>query len=144
VAADLDGDGQTEEILVDSLDRHLAIRDGDVYYRSRAKWTVVQADLGDTDQDGLTEVVTLLDSADGRHLGLFAYFGGAYRERLVTQSIVPRPLAIRVVQDTSLLASRSGDAVELTQQTGAGDRTQRIFLRWNGFGFTQIEVVATP
>jgi hypothetical protein len=136
---DLDGDGVAEEVLFDPQDRSLSITDGEVSYHTRAKWLVVQAALGDTDHDGLTEVVALLDSAKGRHLGLFAYFGGEYRERLVTQAIVPRPLAIEV------MSLAQGDIVALVQAV-AGDATitQRTFLRWNGFGFTRIEATAGP
>ena len=53
--------------------------------------------MGDTDHDGLLEVVTLVDGDDGRHIGLFAYFGGEYRERLVTQELSPRPRSLQVV-----------------------------------------------
>ncbi len=138
-AVDLDGDGREEEVLFDPEDRSLSITDGEVSYHSRAKWLVVQAALGDTDHDGLTEVVALLDSTKGRHLGLFAYFGGEYRERLVTQAIVPRPLEIEV------MSLAQGDIVVLVQEvTTDATSTQRTFLRWNGFGFTRIETTADP
>jgi hypothetical protein len=128
---DLDADGTPEQVLIDAGDRSLLISDGAFSYRSRDKWRIFQAVLGDTDRDGLTEVVTLLDSVDGRHLGLFAYFGGEYRERLVTQEIIPTPLAIQVTD--------SGQVV-LIQEPAAGETAPgRALLRWNGFGFTRIE-----
>ena len=66
---------------------------------------MVEALLGDTDRNGLPEVVTLLDP-DGRHLGLFAYFGGEYRERLVTQR----------AHDPAAQAAWSLVRVELTEE----------------------------
>jgi hypothetical protein len=147
--ADLDGDGTVEQVLVDPTDRSLSIRDGDVYYRSRGRWRVVQAVLGDTDHDGLTEVVALLDSAEGGHLGLFSYFGGQYRERLVTQEISPVPLSIEVVDGSEVppgtdslgSASTVGDVVVLVQRASGKTQYERTFLRWNGFGFTRIVTV---
>jgi hypothetical protein len=84
-------------------------------------------------------VVALLDSQDGRHLGLFAYYGGEYRERLVTQEMTPAPISIEVVDYAQ------GDAIVLLQQPRAGQTApQRILLRWNGFGFTRIQPATTP
>jgi hypothetical protein len=149
-SADLDGDGSLEQVLLDPYDRSLSISDDAVYYQSRDKWTVVQAALGDTDGNGLTEVVALLDSEKGRHLGLFAYFGGQYRERLVTAAIFPAPIAIgllkadRVLEReySGALAHVTGDVVELFELATDASVTTRVFLRWNGFGFTRIEVGA--
>ncbi len=129
-SADLDGDGALESALIDPTEHYLSITDGAVYYRSRHKWRVVQAVLGDADGDGLTEVITLLDSAKGRHLGLFAYYGGEYRERLVTQIIDPAPVAFEVVGDSIVIVQE-----DLPGRTGL----VRTLLRWNGFGFTRIE-----
>lgn len=155
VQADLDGDGTLEQIEIDPQDDSLTITDGSVFYRSRDKWRVVQALLGDTDHDGLTEVITLLDSAKGRHLGLFAYFGGAYRERFVTQAIDPAPTAIEVLTgeatdqatgnstssgSASDVGEADGDLVVLIQPPpDAGSEPQRTLLRWNGFGYTRVE-----
>jgi hypothetical protein len=152
-SADLDGDGSQEEILVDTADFSLSFRDGAVVYHSREEWRIVQAVLGDTDRDGLTEVVTLLDSEDGRHLGLFAYFAGEFRERLVTQAISPAPIAIEIVDcsqnadsaggDES--AAADGDVIVLVQEPAAGQTAaRRTLLRWNGFGFTRIKAAAGP
>ncbi len=96
IEADLDGDGSMETVLLDPSDHTLAIDDGADSYRSRDRWRVIQAALGDTDGDGLPEVIALLDSQAGRHLGLFAYFGGVYRERLVSQPLDPAPTSFRV------------------------------------------------
>jgi hypothetical protein len=128
--ADLDGDGNGESIRVDGGAASLTISDGDTVYHSRDKWRVVDAVLGDADRDGFLEVVTLLDSDDGRHLGLFAYFGGEYRERLVTSELTPRPLSLRVLP---------GDLLELTEEIPSGqDGTRIVLYHWNGFGFTAI------
>jgi hypothetical protein len=129
--ADLDGDGTSESIRVDGGANSLTITDGDTVYHSRNKWRVVEAALGDTDRDGLLEVVTLLDSDDGRHLGLFAFFGGEYRERLVTSELTPRPLSLRVLP---------GDLLELTEELPPGqEETQAVRYHWNGFGFTAMD-----
>lgn len=130
-AADLDGDGTSEKILIHGTLASLTISDDEAVYRSREKWQVVEACLGDTDHDGLLEVVTLLDSDDGRHLGLFAYFGGEYRERLVTSELTPRPLSLQVGAD---------GLVVLTEETASGETGVRTTTyRWNGFGFTALE-----
>jgi hypothetical protein len=91
-----DGDGISETVLIESDPASLTIEDGSTVYHSRDKWHIVEAFLGDTDHNGLPEVVTLLDAEDGRHLGLFAYFGGDYRERFVTSALTPRPLSLQV------------------------------------------------
>ena len=132
VAVDLDGDGSAERVEVDPADDSLTIADGSVFYRSRDRWQVVQAVLGDTDRDGLTEIIALLDSETGRHIGLFAFFGGSYRERLVTQAIVPAPSAIEVVTE-------GADMLVLFQPAGAVAPRETL-LRWNGFGYTRVEV----
>ncbi len=106
-SVDLDADGSPEQVVVDGDPATLTIRDGDVVYHSRDKWQVVEAHVGDTDHDGLLEVVTLVDGDDGRHIGLFAYFGGEYRERLVTQELSPRPLSLQVVDCRSADRRRS-------------------------------------
>lgn len=140
-SADLDGDRPPEQIVIDAATGSLTITDGGVLYRSRERWHVVEASLGDTDRDGLLEVVTLLDDEEGRHLGLFAYFGGEYRERLVTSELTPRPLSLRVDGDGTV----TGDLVILTVEPAPGQtEPQTIVCRWNGFGFTVIEPPASP
>lgn len=135
-AADLDGDGGSESIRIEGSTAALTISDGDTVYHSRDKWRLVEAVLGDTDHDGLLEVVTLLDSDDGRHLGLFAYFGGEYRERLVTSELTPRPLSLRVLP---------GDLLELTEELPSGQEgTRAVLYRWNGFGFTIMGPATLP
>jgi hypothetical protein len=131
VFADLDGDGATEQILMDGTTRRLTISDRATVYHSREKWRVLEASLGDTDRNGLLEVATLLDAADGRHLGLFAYVGGEYRERLVTSVLQPRPLSLRVIADGLIVLTEGADP----GQTGV----QTTTYRWNGFGFTALD-----
>jgi len=143
-SADLDGDEAAELISVDESDGSLTITDGETVYESRERWTVVTATVGDTDRDGLLEIVTLLDDEEGRHLGLIAIFGGSYRERLVTSEIVPPPVALEIVrrgsQDNPAAAEGGGDVIVLTQETG-GEPAQTV-LRWNGFSFTAVEGTA--
>ncbi|MCE5253573.1 MAG: hypothetical protein LLG45_05110 [Actinomycetia bacterium] len=148
-SVDLDGDGADETIVIDGARGSLTITDGDTAYHSRNKWHIVQTWLGDTDHDGLPEVVALLDAEDGRHLGLFAFFGGEYRERLVTSALVPPPLALKVVdskevaQEAGFAGEYAGDVIVLTEE-GAGDdaaggpATRDVVYRWNGFGFTAV------
>ncbi|MBN1629824.1 MAG: hypothetical protein JW990_08670 [Thermoleophilia bacterium] len=149
-SADLDGDGGAEQILIQGHPASLTIFDGETTYRSRDRWQIVEAHLGDTDRDGLLEVVTLVDDEQGRHLGLFAYFGGEYRERLVTDEIDPRPVALQVVASGSVAEGTvtapgaatdpAGDMILLTLEPAAGQTgTQTVLCRWNGFGFTGIE-----
>jgi hypothetical protein len=154
-AADLDGDGTAERVIVDETTHRLVITDGAEIYQSRDKWQVVDAELGDTDRNKLLEVVTLLDANDGRHLGLFAYVGGKYRERLVTGVLRPRPLSLRVITGDEAAAilkgddatggtgttPDTGDLLVLTEELPAGQSgTQTTIYRWNGFGFTTLDL----
>ena len=111
---------------------------------------MVAACLGDTDGNGLPEVLTLLDASDGRHLGLFGYSrgedGGKYRERLVTGVLRPRPLALKVVIAGSTGGAggaATGDLLVLTEEvdssaTGTAGSKDTTY-RWNGFGFTALD-----
>ena len=83
--------------------------------------------FGDLDHDGLPEVVTLVDDEEGRHIGLFAYFGGEYRERIVTSEIVPAPAVLAVcdgehpgVYEDLLPADLHGDVIVLSWAPDAG------------------------
>ncbi|MFH0915613.1 MAG: hypothetical protein V1912_04110 [bacterium] len=139
VSADLDGDGATEEVLVDATTRRLTISDGAIVYQSRDKWRMIESYLGDTDRNGLLEVAALLEADDGRHLGLFAYVGGEYRERLVTSVLTPRPLSLRVLPDSSGASAGAGDLLVLTEEPAPGQTgVQTVTYRWNGFGFTAV------
>lgn len=160
--ADLDGDGDEEEVVLHQARGYLVILDGDVIYRTRAKWRVAQALIGDTDFDGLPEVVALVDADDGRHLALFAYFGGKYRERLVTREIMPRPAGLGIIDprqawmivgpeeassivDGQPRSGIEGALVVLSQEPlAAGAEPRQIVLRWNGFGFTRVGTVHEP
>jgi hypothetical protein len=131
---DLDADGDMEQVLLDPAGHTLLIDDGPDSYRTRDRWQVIQAALADLDRNGLTEVVALLDSQTGRHIGLFAFFGGTYRERLVGRPVDPAPVSFKVVTD------EDGDLLELTLPPLDDSRpSQTVLLRWNGFGFTRIE-----
>jgi hypothetical protein len=157
VSIDLDGDGTAENVLVEDRAERLTITDGSTVYRSREKWHVAAACLGDTDGNGLPEVVTLLDASDGRHLGLFGYSpdgdDGEYRERLVTGVLQPRPLAIRVTtvgetvgEPNGADGTAGGDLLVITEQTASGgsdssSHAKDTTYRWNGFGFTALGVV---
>lgn len=143
-SADLDGDAAREELLLDSASATLVITDEEVVYRSREQWHIAQAAVGDTDGNGLLEVVALLDAVDGRHLGLFAYFGGQYGERLVTQPLRPEPLALRVLprDNGAVTPGEKGDLLVLEERTNkdhaGGSTSVSTLYRWNGFGFTAI------
>jgi hypothetical protein len=127
---DLDGDGALETVELGRGHGGINIVDGDVGYRSRSKWSVVTADLGDTDRNGLPEVVALLDGPDGRHLALIGRHSGTYHERLVSSALRPAPRAMRV----HLVPGLGGDVVDLDLGGRLGTRT----YRWNGFGFTDV------
>lgn len=130
--ANMDADDTPETIIIDDGSASLIIQDGDVVYHSRDKWRIVEASLGDTDHDGLLEVVALLDDDSGRHLGLFAFFGGEYRERLVTGPLTPRPLSLQVCATAD-----QGDVILVTEQSAqSGNAGKPVIYRWNGFGFT--------
>ena len=130
VGADLDGDGANEQVLLDGTTHRLVITDTSTIYRTREKWQVLEASLGDTDRNGLLEVAALLDADDGRHLGLFAYLGGEYRERLVTSVLTPRPFSLRVATDGLIVLTEEPDPGQTDVQTTT--------YRWNGFGFTAL------
>lgn len=146
---DLDGDGAHEKVIFDADEWCILFDDGEDQYRSRDKWLVVQAFLGDTDGNSLPEVIALMDDENGRHLGLFAWMGDRYRERMVTGPLVPRPLALEIIAaDTDPGSAIEGSAsltgpdllvlseeIVAAQRTGT-TRTVRSLYRWNGFGFT--------
>lgn len=151
-SVDLDSDGTAEQLRVDGPSGSLIITDGDVVYRSRDKWHLVEACLGDTDGDGYPEVAALLDSNEGRHLGLFAYFGGEYRERLVTSELTPRPLSLQILAGESSSTAgpddpdaRVNDLIVLTEEaTSDNTKVRTTTYRWNGFGFTAIGTAEKP
>jgi len=145
VSADLDADGALESILLDQQ-RRLHIEDGPATYHTREKWAVYQAFLADSDRNGLLEITALLDDADGRHLGLIGWMGDGYRERMVTQELTPRPLALEVVAgaenivilEESVGEPQGGSGSEGEPPQDDGLETVRTVYRWNGFGFTAI------
>lgn len=127
---DLDADGVPESVVLDRGPGGISIVDGDVGYRSRPKWWVVTADIGDTDHNGTPEVVALLDGPDGRHLALIGRHAGLYHERLVSSALRPVPRSLQVRRDAGL----AGDVIDLDR----GDRLGIVTYRWNGFGFTAV------
>lgn len=127
---DLDGDGISESVLLDHGPGGITIVDGDVGYRSRPKWWVVTAEMGDTDHNGTPEVVALLDGPDGRHLALIGWHAGMYHERLVSSVLQPKPRGLQVRRH----AEPAGDVIDLD----LGDPSGIVTYRWNGFGFTAV------
>jgi hypothetical protein len=127
---DMDGDGTLEQIELGRGRGGITIADGDITYRSRPKWSVVAADLGDTDHNGLPEVVALLEGPDGRHLALIGWHAGQYHERLVSAALRPAPRSMRVHRGVGL----GGNVIDLDLGGRLGVRT----YRWNGFGFTDV------
>jgi hypothetical protein len=151
VSVDLDGDGVGERVRVTAENNSLVLTDGPTVYRSRDKWRVVEAFIADTDGNNLLEVVALLDSADGRHLGLFAWMHDRYRERLVTSPLTPRPVSLRISpverrpsnDDPSedpegQPAESAPDLVVLTEEVSGEKAAMETTYRWNGFGFTAV------
>ena len=150
VSISLDGDETSETVLIEN--RGLTIADGSDVYHSRDKWHVAAACLGDTDGNGLVEVLALLDAPDGRHLGLFGYAAdgeeGRYRELLVTSVLVPHPVALRVEVVNHATGGPdgnlgNGDLLVLTEEVAAafegdGADSKVTTYRWNGFGFTAL------
>lgn len=140
-SADLDGDGALETVWLGQGRQGVVINDGPVTYTSREKWRVVVAALGDTDGNGLPEVVALLDGPDGRHLGLIAWFAGRFAERMVSAPLAPAPVHMRLLADGS---SGCGMLVQLTERieaAGEGGTTARVvntLYRWNGFGYVAV------
>ena len=96
-------------------------------YRSRDKWRVVEAFIADADGNGLPEVTALLESSGGHHLGLFAWMGDRYRERLVTSPLTPLPLSLHIIPvDDDPLTNPAGqqatpapDLVVLSEEASA-------------------------
>lgn len=129
-SADLDGDGTDETVWLGRGPGAVWIDDGGSSYSARVTWDVKAAALGDTDRDGLPEVVALLEDAAGTHVGLIAWRRDRYRERLVTSPIVPPPTSLTVRRDDAA----GGDVIDLGE---GGGRVSTY--RWNGFGFTVVE-----
>jgi hypothetical protein len=138
VEADFDGDERGEFASLGSGPGGVVIVDGDSIYRSRGKWSVAQAAVADLDGSGLPEVVALLDSGEKRRLGLIGWHGGAYRERLVSRPLAPRPDGFRLIRlDGSAprpMETQWADAIEFFYKDAPSAR-----FRWNGFGFVHVE-----
>ena len=139
-SVDLDGDRVPETVWLGQGRQGVVITDGSVTYTSREKWRVVAAAVGDTDGNGLPEVVALLDGPDGRHLGLIAWFAGRYAERMVSAPLSPTPLRLRLLP----VGTGGGMLVELTERIeaanrdGEAGRAVNTIYRWNGFGYVAV------
>lgn len=126
---DLDGDDEEEQVWLGLGPGAVWIVDGPITYRAREKWLVRVAALGDSDRDGLPEVIALVEDDDGLHVALFAWRRDRYRERIVTSALSPRPTGLNVRHDPTA----GGDVIDLAEGDGALST-----YRWNGFGFTTV------
>jgi hypothetical protein len=141
-SVDLDGDGTAETIGLGHGRGGVSIEDGVLSYTSRDKWQVVATAIGDTDGNGLPEIVALLDGPDGRHIGLFAWFGGRYRERMVSAALSPAPVSLRLLA-VPAGSREQGSLVELRERLpevrfGEAPRYVTTLYRWNGFGYAAV------
>ena len=132
---DLDGDGENERVTLAPGRGGIVIVDGATTYRSREKWTVIQAAIGDSDRDGNPEVVALLEEPRGRRLGLIGWHAGRYHERLVSSLLIPKPLAITIRDDPA----HGGTVVIVLEDPTVSGEGATTTYRWNGFGFTAVE-----
>jgi poly-gamma-glutamate capsule biosynthesis protein CapA/YwtB (metallophosphatase superfamily) len=139
---DMKGDGEAERITLQSGTLHIYEEDRDVY-TSHPSWQVVDASVGDPNQDGRFEVLMLLWKEDApgapvtTHPFIVGYRNGQY------QVIWGGSATAAWVQAVGV-ADVDGDHLDelVTVERDAGalpceDRYRVVVTRWNGWGFVR-------
>jgi hypothetical protein len=159
-AADLDGDGTTEDLLPSEGSVSVA-REGRVIWISPESWDVADAEIADLNRDGAPEVVLLVwrpftpwpvdafqphggrissfhDGANRScHIILWGWAGDRYRE-LWAGSALSEPILAFAAADWN----GDGYAELAAVETDYSDPTRGNALslwEWNGFGFSLVQ-----
>lgn len=139
---DLKGDGVPERIVI--RDQRLSVyEDGRETYRTIPLWKVVDAALGDPNQDGRFEVIMLVWKQDEPNLPMtthpfvLGWRRGKYQV-IWGGSATLKPLQALTVGD--LDGDRLDELITLEREPGAlpcDPSVRVVVLGWNGWGFTQ-------
>lgn len=162
--ADLDQDGEAEQLVLESNQASLISKDGTVW-KSPDNWRVAQARLTDLNQDGQIELTMLVwrpfkpwpidaylphggriqsfQNAQGFscHLILVGFKGGKYRE-LWAGSALAEPLHSFSAADIDGDGDQELVALESDYSDPENAPARSLtFWEWNGFGFTLLKRV---
>ena len=137
-AADLDGDGQPEEITLEGGRLQVREPDGAVAWESPSSWLVVDAALGEPDWDGRPDLVAIFWKADEdgvlrSHPFLIRQNGGRYEE-VWGGSAVSEP--IWEVEVTDLNGDGLDELIVLAMAPEGVGQTLSVW-EWHGWGFSQ-------
>jgi poly-gamma-glutamate capsule biosynthesis protein CapA/YwtB (metallophosphatase superfamily) len=137
-AADLDGDGQPEQVTLEGGRLQVWSPGGALAWESPSAWLVVDAALGDPDWDGRPDLVAIFWKADEAgvlrsHPFLIRQNGGRYEE-VWGGSAVSEP--IWEVEVTDLNGDRLDELVVLAMAPDGAGQTLSVW-EWHGWGFSQ-------
>ena len=135
--ADLDGDGQMEEVKLEGGRLQVRTLDGALAWESPVSWLVVDAALGDPDWDGRPDLVAVFWKADEAgvlrsHPFLIRKNGGRYEE-VWGGSAVSEP--IWEVEVTDLNGDRRDELIVLAMAPDGNGQTLSVW-EWHGWGFS--------
>jgi hypothetical protein len=159
MAADLNGDGQLENLILENGETHIE-QHGQAAWSSPAEWQVTQAQIGDLDRDGQPEVDLLvwrpfrpwpvdrfqpyggrIDSfqdSQGRscQVILIAWREGAYQERWAGSALA-EPLLAFAAADLDGDGRQELVGLETSYNAPPSAAAAAISAwSWNGFGFS--------
>jgi hypothetical protein len=137
-AADLDGDGLTEEVMLEGGRLLVRTPSGALAWESPLSWLVVDAALGDPDWDGRPDLVAIFWKADEAgvlrsHPFLIRQNGGRYEE-VWGGSAVSEP--IWEVEVSDLNGDGLDELVVLAMAPEGVGQTLSVW-EWHGWGFSQ-------
>jgi hypothetical protein len=137
-AADLDGDGQPEGVMLEGGRLQVREPDGALAWESPQNWLVVDAALGDPDWDGRPDLVAIFWKADQSgvlrsHPFLIRQNGGRYEE-VWGGSAVSEP--IWEVEVADLNGDGQDELVVLAMAPEGAGQTLSVW-EWHGWGFSQ-------
>lgn len=139
---DMKGDGETERVTLSNGTLHVFEGEREVY-TSHPSWQVVDASLGDPNQDGRFEVTMLLWKQDTpgapvtTHPFILGYRGGQYKVIWGGSATLAWVQALGVAdvdgdsQDELVTIERDADA------SPCDERSRVVVMKWNGWGFTR-------
>ena len=136
--ADLNGDSQFEEVLLEGGRLQVSAPDGALVWESPQSWLVVDAALGDPDWDGRPDLVVIFWKADQtgvlrNHPFLIRQNGGRYEE-VWGGSAVSEP--IWEVEVADLNDDGLDELVVLAMASDGNGQTLSVW-EWHGWGFSQ-------
>ncbi len=137
-AADLDGDGRSEQVILEGGQLQVRNSAGSLSWQSPSGWLVVDAALGDPDWDGRPDLVAVFWKADQdgvlrSHPFLIRQNGGRYEE-VWGGSAVSEP--IWEVEVSDLNGDGRDELIILAMAPEGSGQTLSVW-EWHGWGFSQ-------